>query len=202
MFLTIVDAFHVLNILLMPLGGHVVPEKKMFCKRKHKTPRLLACMILSRQVCRGRRRRGRAAGRSRRRPPVWLFCCSRWSGRATELPDDHYFNHWGKKKISYYLLKHRQLAILSLLLLLAEVREGVQLSLVTLLISISKKKSYCAINDNLRLTKYLQQKNQIENEILPVFHRDGDFSPTVAPTTSLSRKIVTILLTNPWTLRF
>ena len=101
------------------------------------------------------------------------------------------------KKISYYLLKHRQLAILSLLLLLAEVREGVQLSLVTLLISISKKKSYCAINDNLRLTKYFQQKSQIENEILPVFHRDGDFSPTVAPTTSLSRKIVTIFLRFP-----
>ena len=35
MFLTIVDAFHVLNILLMPLGGHVVPEKKMFCQRKN-----------------------------------------------------------------------------------------------------------------------------------------------------------------------
>ena len=97
------------------------------------------------------------------------------------------------KKISYYLLKHRQLAILSLLLLLAEVREGVQLSFVTFLISMSKKKSYCAINDDLRLTKYFQQKSQsvhIENEILPVFHRDGDLSPTVASTTSLSRKII------------
>ena len=104
------------------------------------------------------------------------------------------------KKISYYLLKHRQLAILSLLLLLAEVREGVQLSFVTLLISMSKKKSYCAINDDLRLKKYFQQKSQsiqIENEILPVFHRDGDFSPTVASTTRLSRKIITIFLRIP-----
>ena len=104
------------------------------------------------------------------------------------------------KKISYYLLKHRQLAILSLLLLLAEVREGVQLSFVTLLISMSKKKSYCAINDDLRLKKYFQQKSQsiqIENEILPVFHRDGDLSPTVASTTSLARKIITIFLQIP-----
>ena len=62
-------------------------------------------------------------------------------------------NHWGMKKISCYLLKHRQLAVLSLLLLLAEVREGVQLSLVTLLIPKSKKKSYCGINEDLRLTK-------------------------------------------------
>ena len=67
-------------------------------------------------------------------------------------------NHWVMIKISYYLLKHRQLAILSLLLLLAEVREGVQLSFVTLLISMSKKKSYCAINDDLRLKKILSTK--------------------------------------------
>ena len=67
-------------------------KRKCLAKGNIQILRLLACMILSRQVCRGRRRRGRAAGRSRRRPPVWLFCCSRWSGRATESPDDHYFS--------------------------------------------------------------------------------------------------------------
>ena len=66
-------------------------KRKCFAKGKIQTPRLFACMILSRQVCKGRRRRGRAEGRSRRIPPVWRSCCSRWSGRATESPDDHYF---------------------------------------------------------------------------------------------------------------
>ena len=42
MFLTIVDAFHVLNILLMPLGGHVVPEKENVLQKE--TSRLHDCL--------------------------------------------------------------------------------------------------------------------------------------------------------------
>merc|ERR1719462_974209 len=119
MFLTIVDAFHVLNILLMPLGGHVVPAG--LCQDKF---------------------------------------VKDGEDEAVEkdgVEEDHQSGglvaHDEADERKNYLLKDRQLAVLSLLLLLAEVREGVQLSFVTFLIS--------------------------------VFHRDGDFSPTVASTTSL-----------------
>ena len=82
-------------------------KRKCFAKGKIQTPRLFACMILSRQVCKGRRRRGRGEGRSRRRPPVWLFCCSRWSGRATVSPDDHYFKSLREEK-DFLLPSQRQ----------------------------------------------------------------------------------------------
>ena len=88
-FLPIVNTLHVFNIFLMPLGCHVMPENFMM-RRTKQTKQvfwwLLACMIPLRQVCTGRQRRGHGAGRSRKKQPTGLFCCSQWTAQGTELP--------------------------------------------------------------------------------------------------------------------